>query len=182
MSAMKSETEISKNYAQALFEVAQKESNFEEYSKQLTSVIETIKTSHDLEVVLSNSSISSVKKIDIINSIFTQKISNNLLNFLKILIEKGRLGELEAIHQGFLRMVNMRLNKKVVEIVSPIELSFENKSNILFKLEKKLKSEISPIWTVKEDIIAGLVFKFDDYVVDTSLVAKLKNLGKVINR
>jgi F0F1-type ATP synthase delta subunit len=79
-------------------------------------------------------------------------------------------------------MLDKNASKKKVEIISPIELNFENKSNILFKLEHKLNCEIIPKWTIDESIIAGLVYKFDDYVIDTSIRAKLKDFSKVINR
>ena len=81
-----------------------------------------------------------------------------------------------------LNEVNKKSNKKNVEIISPIELNFETKSNVLFKLEHKLNCEVVPRWTVDEDIIAGLTFKFDDYVIDTSIRNKIENLSKNISR
>ena len=73
-------------------------------------------------------------------------------------------------------------NKKNVEIVSSIELNFETKSNILFKLERKLQCEVIPHWSIDENIIAGLQFKFDDYVIDSSVRNKIENLSKNISR
>ena len=78
-------------------------------------------------------------------------------------------------------MKNSLDNTKTVEIISAKELDFENKTMILLKLEKKLNCEIKPLWTINSDIIAGLVFKFDDYVIDTSLNAKLEDLSKKIS-
>ena len=79
-------------------------------------------------------------------------------------------------------MTERHQNKCTVEIVSPVELNYENKTKVLFKLEHKLKSDIVPIWTIDESLIAGLVFKFDDYVIDTSIKAKLEDLNKTLNR
>ena len=53
-----------------------------------------------------------------------------------------------------------------------------NKENSI--LEHKLNKEITPIWTVDKGLIAGLAFKIDDCVIDTSIRAKLENLSKNI--
>ena len=79
-------------------------------------------------------------------------------------------------------MVENLSNIKTVEISSPIALNFENKSNVLFKLEHKLKCEIRPIWKIDESLIAGLRFKIDDCTIDTSVRAKLEDLSKKIVR
>ena len=175
-------SEISRNYSQALLDTAIESNSVELFSSQLNNILEVFNSSQDLKVVMANSSISNLKKLEVIDSIFKDKIDRKLLNFLKILVEKNRFNEIESIKIAYEESVNKLTNKKTVEVVSPIELNFENKSNVLFKLEKKLNCEISPIWTVDENLIAGLVFKFDDYIIDTSIRAKLEDLSKTLNR
>ncbi len=172
---------ISKNYAKALMETIEQKS-FEKIEKQLTQIAQVIESSEDLRIVMSNSSISTSTKIEIIDSIFNKKIDSKLLNLLKILIEKNRFNEFESIRAEYSNMLEKRSNKKTVEVFSPIELNFENKSNVLFKLEHKLGCEITPIWKVDKTLIAGLAFKIDDCVIDTSVRAKLADLSKNINR
>lgn len=172
---------ISKNYAKALMETIEQKS-FEKIEKQLTQIAQVIESSEDLRIVMSNSSISTSTKIEIIDSIFNKKIDSKLLNLLKILIEKNRFNEFESIRAEYSNMLEKRSNKKTVEVSSPIELNFENKSNVLFKLEHKLGCEITPIWKVDKTLIAGLAFKIDDCVIDTSVRAKLADLSKNINR
>lgn len=173
---------IAKTYAQALLESASETNECEKFQNELKLIQDTLAASQDLIVVMGNSSISTLKKNEILNEIFSGKIDNKVLNFLKLLTQKNRFEELTAIINAYNDILQKKSNKKNVEIISAINLNFEAKSNILFKLEKKLQSEIIPQWTVNEDIIAGLVFKFDDYVIDTSISAKIKNLSKNITR
>ncbi len=173
---------ISKNYAKALMEIATEQKSFEKIEKELNQIAEVITSSNDLKIVMSNSSISSSTKNEIIDEVFKNKINTKLLNFLKILVDKNRFNEFEAIRIEYMNMLQKRSNKKTVEVYSPIELNFENKSNVLFKLEHKLGCEIAPIWKVDKTLIAGLAFKIDDCVIDTSVRAKLQNLSKNINR
>ena len=173
---------VSKNYAKALMEIATEQNSFEEIEKQLNEVSEIINSSADLRIVMTNSSISISNKLEILEEVFNKRIDKNIINFLKILTEKNRFQEFDNIKLAYNEMIEQHSNKKTVEVYSPIELNFENKSNVLFKLEHKLGCEIKPIWKVDKTLIAGLAFKIDDCVIDTSVRAKLTNLSKNINR
>ncbi len=176
------ESTISKTYAKALLDTALISNAYDVINSQLNQVVEVLETSSDLRIVMSNSSISTSKKLEILDEVFGGKVDVKVLNFLKILVEKGRFDELEAIKVSFNSMVDKLSNKKTVEVVSAVKLNFENKSNVLFKLEHKLNCEISPIWTVDKSLIAGLQIKYDDCVIDTSLRAKFESLSKNISR
>lgn len=167
---------ISKTYAKALLEAGNS------YESDLKNISDVLNSSQDLRIVMSNSSISVSKKLEIIDEIFGKKIDSKLLNFLKILVEKNRFNEFDSIREAYTEMIEKLANKKTVEITSAIELNFENKSNILFKLEHKLNCDIMPVWKVDNSLIAGLSFKFDDTIIDTSIRAKLENLSKNITR
>lgn len=173
---------ISKNYAKALMESTSEENHNAYFVKQLDEVSKVFSDSNDLKVVMSNSSISANKKIEILNDVFGGKVNEKILNLMKILVEKNRFGEFDSIIAGYKQMTEKSENKKNVEIISPIELNDENKTKVLSKLEEKLKNEIVPEWTVDKSLIAGLVFRFDDYVIDTSVKAKLEDLRKTLNR
>lgn len=175
-------TTISKNYAKALIEVAEENNSSEIFRKQLHEVLDVLNTSSDLSVVMDNSSISISKKIEIINSVFENKIDTKILNFLKLLVEKNRFQELGAILNSYDEILQQKSKRKNVKIISARNLNFEERTNILFKLEKKLNNEIIPEWIIDESIIAGLTFKFDDYVIDTSVRTKIESLSKGISR
>jgi len=173
---------IAGKYADALTQTASASGSADYFLNQLNEVEEVLNSSHDLYVVMNNSSIKTAKKIEIIQDIFSGKIDQKLLNFLKILVEKGRFNEFGGIKEAYVENIKQSKNIKTVEITSPVELNFENKSNVLFKLEHKLNCEIEPVWTVDASLIAGLKFKIDDCVIDTSVKTKLENLSKNINR
>lgn len=173
---------VSKIYAKSLIDIAAESNSFDYFKEQLEKVDEVFSSSEDFRLVMSNPSFSTEKKIEILDNIFQGKIDSKVLNLLKLLVEKHRFKELETIYHAYVNILNEKANKKNVEIVSAIDLSFEDKTNVLFKLEHKLNCEITPTWSVDNSIIAGLMFKFDDYVIDTSVRAKIKSLSKSISR
>lgn len=173
---------ISKNYANALIEISKQDNSFEKFKTQLQQVSDTINSSNDLKLVMDNSSVSYINKIEIIENIFKDKIDLRILNLLKILIEKNRFDEFDSITQAYCEIADNFERKKDVEIISSVELEIDIKGKILNKLEQKLHSEVMPRWTVDESLIGGLVFKFGDVVIDTSIKSKLENLSKYMLR
>ena len=164
---------ISKIYAKSLIDVAIESNSLDKFHQQLGEVLSVLKSSCDLQKVIGNPTIKNEDKVSVLDEIFSSRVDSKILNLLKLLIEKNRFDELESIYYAYCEMV---------EVVSAVKLSFEDKTNILFKLEHKLNCEITPSWSVDESIIAGLLFKFDDYVIDTSVRTKIESLSKSISR
>lgn len=173
---------ISKNYANALIEISKQDNSFEKFKTQLQQVSDTINSSNDLKLVMDNSSVFCINKIEIIENIFKDKIDLRILNLLKILVEKNRFNEFDSITLAYCEIADNFERKKDVEIISSVELEIDIKGKILNKLEQKLHSEVMPRWTVDESLIGGLVFKFGDFVIDTSIKSKLENLSKYLLR
>ncbi len=147
---------------------------------QLNQINEVFNNSNDLFEVLINPGINNSVKIDIIQSVFSGKIDNRLVNFLKILIEKNRIEEFEHIITAYEVEIDKKNNVKQVEIISAIELSQDYKNKILVKLEQKLNAQIHSKWSVNPQIIGGLIFKYEDTVIDSSLNKKIENLSKIM--
>ena len=173
---------ISNNYAKALIEIASEKNSFDLIKKNLKDIIQTINSSEDLRIVLNNSAISQRNKSKIIEEIFNGKIENYMLNFLKLLLENNRIDEISNIYSAFIKISDKFSNIKNVEIISSITLNNETKEHIIEKLQNKLHCGINPNWIVNDDIISGLILKFGDYVIDTSVKTKLEKLSKNILR
>lgn len=171
---------VSKNYAKAFFDIAKTAEANAQIKIQLKDVLDIINSSNDLRIVMENSSISSSKKKEIIENVFGERFDKRLVNLLKILVDKKRFNKYSEICNAYFDMLDEFENKKNVEVVSSYDLDEETKQKILLKLQAKLNCDVEVEWQKDENIIAGLVFKFDDCIVDTSVAAKLKSLSKNI--
>jgi F-type H+-transporting ATPase subunit delta len=168
-----------KTYANSLIQVSD---DYDAILKNLDILAEIIKSSGELSKVVSNPSIALQTKFDIVDAVFKNQISDEIINFLKIVTEKGRFNELEQIIQAYKDEVDNIKNVKRVEVISVVELSEEQKQRLIEKLEKRINAKVLVDWKKNEDIIGGLVVKFDDNVIDTSLrnkLEKLSNRGKI---
>lgn len=167
-------TYSAQNYAEALFETG------ETFTSDLELIQEVMKSSHDFMHIMSNPAIDLNVKYSILDEIFKNKIDEKVLQFVKILADKGRLGEFDEILTAYKERVNEANNVKLVEITSAIELNEDLKTRIINKLGEKLNKKIIPAWKIDREIISGLVFKIGDDIVDTSIRNKIESIGKNI--
>lgn len=145
----------------------------------LNTVLDVINSSKDFKITMLNPSISLQIKYEILDEIFKNELSEKVLNFIKILVEKNRFNEFEQIVQAYSDEVDQNNNIKRVEIVSAVELSDNQKQKAIEKLEARLQKTVKVGWTVDTSIIGGLIIKIDDDVIDTSLKNKLDKLSKI---
>jgi len=172
-------TKISKSYAQALIELGQ--SQTPDYEK-IFEDLNTIKSSmtNELSEVLTSPTIQLDKKIQIFKDIFEDKIDKHVLEFFILLINKSRFNEFENILYTYSKELDEKNNIKTIAITSAVELDESEKSEIIDKLQNKLHKNVKPLWKISETVIAGLVVKIDDDVIDLSVDTKLKSLSKNI--
>lgn len=168
-----------KNYSKALVEMVRDNViSFEDLSKDLTTVSEILETSQDLRLTLENPTVSEEVKSQIIEEVFKNEVHPQVVSFLKVLIDKNRFSEFSQIKADYEIKLDDVNKIQAVEITSAVELSEEYREKILQKLSEKLQKNIRPNWKVDENIIAGLIYRINDNVIDTSIKSKLDKLNK----
>jgi len=168
---------IANNFAKALSDL-----NLEEkiILENLDQISKTINSSKDLQDFYANPTIESNIKLKVTEDIFKSKINDNVYEFLTVLVEKNKVNILNSIYEQVVSKLDKKNNIQYVQITSATDLNDEYKSKIIYALKTKLNKEIKPKWFVDTSIIAGLIVKIDDTVIDTSLKNKLENLSKNI--
>lgn len=168
-----------KNYSKALVEMVRDNViSFEDLSKDLATVSEILETSQDLRLTLENPTVSEEVKSQIVEEVFKNEVHPQVVSFLKVLIDKNRFSEFSQIKADYEIKLDDVNKIQSVEITSAVELSEEYRERILQKLGEKLQKNIRPNWKVDENIIAGLIYRINDNVIDTSIKSKLDKLNK----
>ena len=168
-----------KNYSKALVEMVRDNViSFEDLSKDLATVSEILESSQDLRLTLENPTVSEEVKSQIIEEVFKNEVHPQVVSFLKVLIDKNRFSEFSQIKADYEIKLDDVNKIQSVEITSAVELSEEYRERILQKLGEKLQKNIRPNWKVDENIIAGLIYRINDNVIDTSIKSKLDKLNK----
>ncbi len=163
-------------YAEALFEVAVEADKLDEYKKELEFVVECFDEYpkfYDLFVAVR---ISKENKKDTINEIFENKISKDVLNFLKILIDKQRASSIRGIYRSFSLMVDQKQGIVNAKVQSAVELTESEKEKLKSQLENMSGHTVRLNCVVNPEIIGGLIIKMGDEVIDASITGKLNEM------
>ncbi|MBQ9688592.1 ATP synthase F1 subunit delta, partial [bacterium] len=158
-------TLIAKRYSDALISLV-RDDEYEKITSQLKAIAESLNESEELSQFMSNPVISIEIKKDVISNLLAGKVDDVVLNFIKLLVEKERFSAFVDIVEAFDLEVSKIRNIKKVYVTSAIELRDEIKNRLKEKLAYKLNKNIELVEEVNADIIAGLVIKVDDDVID----------------
>lgn len=113
---------------------------------------------------------------------FYQEFPDFFINFLLLLRRKHKLYLLTEIYREFYKIYNLNNNKISVDIFSPFYLGESKLEVIKNVLSKKLKYGIILQNKIDKNLIGGFVVKFDDKILDFSLLGKLKQLESKIRK
>ncbi|HBI93413.1 MAG: F0F1 ATP synthase subunit delta [Terrisporobacter othiniensis] len=167
---------IANRYAEALFQLSEDENITKEIYNELHNVVETVKNNKDLDNVLRSPLVAKIEKVKLIESLFNNKINNNLKNFLKILVEKGRISSLKSIELTFKQLLNDKNNIIEGTVISAIPLTDEKVKELEGKLSKKYNKNVTLENKVDQSILGGVLVRLGNTQIDGSVKTRLDNI------
>ncbi|MDM8533823.1 ATP synthase F1 subunit delta [Clostridiaceae bacterium HSG29] len=173
---------IGSTYANSLFEVAAEMDVLDNVSKELNFVTETFKTQKDFYQFFISPKVSKTKRKEVIGNVYKDRLSNEVYNFLKLLIDKDRATEIFSIKLFFDALLDKNRNVKRVVVESVMELTDEHKRKLIEKLSKSTNSEIILKNIVRPEILGGIILRIDNEVIDDSVLSKLDSIGDSITK
>ena len=99
-----------------------------------------------------------------------------LRNFLRLLSEKGRSGQIEQIHEEFERLAAAEERRLEVELTTARELSDEEEREILEQIERASGRKVEATRTIDPDLIGGVILQAGSLRVDASVRGRLEQL------
>lgn len=176
-------TLVAERYSEALVSIAKEgKLTYEKIRTDLNLINDTLRTSNDLKDFLTNPLISTEDKKEIIEKVFSSEIDVLIVNFLKVLIDKNRFDAFEEVLNSYNKALDDINNISRIQVISAVEMSEESKTKLKIKLEEKLKKNVVLDLNINSEIIAGLVIRIGDNVIDMSMKHKLEDLSKSITR
>ena len=167
---------IANRYAEALFQLSEEENITKEIYNELHDVVEVIKNNKELDNVLKSPLVAKNEKTQLIEALFNNKINNDLKNFLKILVEKGRISSLKSIELTFKELLNDKHNIIEGTVISAIALTEKQVKELEEKLSKKYNKNVTLENEVDESILGGVLVRLGNTQIDGSVKTRLDNI------
>ncbi|MHB1361957.1 MAG: ATP synthase F1 subunit delta [Thermoleophilia bacterium] len=169
------ESNITNVYAQALFEAARDAGTLEATAADLSAFSEAMAGSRELTAVMFNPRIDSATKKKVVAEL-TGGGDRIFVNGVNLIIDKRHTDLLFDLNERFQKLLQKENKIVEVEITSAVELPEETRAGIRKRIEDAIGKKVDIKETVRADILGGLVLRFGDVIVDSSLQAKLEQL------
>ena len=173
---------VVKRYATALFDLAASEGAMAKYEEEVKVIVKALHDEPDFMAVLQDHKVTRENKINIVENVFTDKVSSPIVGLLVLLVNKGRQSEILNVLEAFLDMVKAESGIIKAVVTSAIPLKEEQLKALQEKLEASTKSKIELETIVDSSIIAGLIVRVGDKVVDASYKGELQTLKKQLSK
>jgi|SRR5688500_11241876 len=173
---MSAET-IARRYSVALADVVMPSGEAETIKSELSSWGTLFDANADLQNVFSNPAITHANKEKVLGDLIAKtKPSKTTANFLKVLLQNGRLNDIGEINTRFASVLEERSGVVSAEITSARELPDAERADFEQNLEKITGKQVNISFAVDENLIGGVITRIGSTVYDGSVKTKLENL------
>ena len=162
-------------YARALYEAARDQGSVEETRQELADFVAAVRDVPELRAVLRNPQIDPRAKSAALEAI-TGGAQETVRNFLKLLAEKGRIGEVEEIERELERLVGRAQGQITVELTTAQELTDEAARGIVDQIARASGRKVEATRKVDPDLIGGVVLQAGSFRIDASVRGRLERL------
>ena len=162
-------------YARALFDAAQDHGRVQEVREEVADFVQTVAAVPELGALLRNPEIDRAAKAAALRDILGDA-DELVRNFVLLLVEKGRVAELEEIAREFERLVAASERRLEVELTTAVELSDEEADRIVRQIAEVSGREVDATRTVDPDMIGGIILQAGSQRVDASVRGRLERL------
>jgi len=166
-------------YAEALFDVARERGKLDAIRDELAQFADALDSNRELQVFFFSPYFSSAEKEEGLRRAVSGA-DQELVNFLELLIEKGRMTEVFRIRRQFEELWKHENRRLDVTVTSAVELDPAVVAKIGEEIERQTGQKADLASGVDEEILGGIVLQVGNMVLDASIRSRLEKLRKSV--
>jgi F-type H+-transporting ATPase subunit delta len=170
---------LASRYAKSLIDLAVEREQLETVYKDMLYLQQINNSSREFLLLLRSPVVTADKKQAVINAVAGNNIGELTSAFTRLLVNKGREGELPEIITSFINLYKQKKGIHTVKLTTAAPVSDDIKDAIVAQVKKtsnmqniELESVIDP------KIIGGFVLQTGDKLVDASIAYELKEVAR----
>jgi ATP synthase F1 delta subunit len=166
-------------YAEALFEVAKEKGKLDAIRDELGQFADALDGDRELRVFFFSPYFSSAEKVGGLKRAVSGA-DQELLNFLELLIEKGRMPEVFRVRRQLDQLWKKENRRIDVTVTSAVELDRAVVEKVGEEIERQTGQKVELASRVDGEILGGIVLQVGNMVLDASIRARLEKLRKSV--
>ena len=173
-------TGVANNYGGALYELARDEGLSQQLLEEISALYDSFRDEPGFIQLLSAPSIPKEERCQIIDNCFREKLHPYVLNFLKILTERGYVRDFAECCQVFRKRYNDDNGILPVTAVTAIPLDEALQRKLTAKLSEVTGKTIDLSCRVDPQTLGGVRLDFDGKQVDGTVRRRLDDIRGIL--
>ena len=170
---------ISSTYADALFDIAIEKKTTSDWQKEIETVKSILEENDGFGKLMQHPQIAKEERLNLAMEAFDGNVDPEIVGLIRIVIEKGRFGEIDSIFDAFIARVKEYEGIGIAYVSTAVELTDVQKNAVMAKLlETTDYKSMEMHFNVDEALIGGMVIRIGDRVVDSSIKTRLEELTR----
>jgi len=172
---------LARRYARALLALGVERNEHEKIGREIRELAGVIGDSAELAETLGNPAIPGSSRRKVVEALM-QRLGTSTItsNFVRLLVDRDRLGALPAISRELDAMIDEKAGRTTAEVVSASPLSPAQVGELTRRLETLSGRKVQLTTRQDPDLIGGVVAKVGDVVYDGSLRRQLELLREQV--
>jgi len=169
---------ITTPYAEAFLQVASNKKEVDKVVDQAKDILAIWNQSSEFSEAMGSPVLEPESKKAVLQKLFSGKITPSFLNLLKLLVDRQRIGLLNAVLERLLELYREQRNIALASVTSATTLNEDQQADLLKKIQSiagtdnlELNLDVDP------SLIGGFVVNVGSKVIDASLAGQVRRLA-----
>lgn len=169
-------TELAREYGEGLYELAHEENLQTTINEELKALTGIFRSQPDYLRLLDSRAIPLEVRLDVVDQTFKDKAHPYLVNFIKLLTQRGKIDAFCDCAQWFLNRYNEAFGIVGARVVSAQTLSGDQQSALKEKLMAMSGKQVEVTWEVDASLLGGLRVEMNGQRYDNTIQNRLERL------
>lgn len=175
-------TEVASVYGGALYSLAKDEQVDDQILQELTAFRESFGREPDFLKLLSSPNLSKAERCQILDSSFRGKLHPYVLNFLKILTEKGYVRHFNGCCEAYTLQYNEDNGILPVTAVTAVPLTEAQAEKLKQKLGNLTGKQITLLSRIDPAVLGGIRLDYDGQRLDDTVSHRMDALRELLRK
>lgn len=169
---------VARPYAKAAFDFAVEHQSVERWQDMLAFAAEVTKNEQMAELL--SGALAPETLAESFIAVCGEQLDENGQNLIRVMAENGRLKALPDVLEQFIHLRAVSEATAEVDVISAAALSEQQLAKISAAMEKRLSRKVKLNCKIDKSVMAGVIIRAGDMVIDGSVRGHLERLADVL--
>lgn len=174
-------TDIGRNYGLALYTLAKEAALEEAILWQLSALSQGFAQEPDFIKLLHSHNLTKQERCNILDASFRESCHSYVVNFLKLLVEKGYVKHFEACCEAYRNQYNQDHGILPVRAVTAAPLTGEQANRLTEKLSQLTGKAVQLTNQIDANCLGGIRLDYDGKQLDDTVAHRLERIRALLN-